>query len=93
VDLRNRGARVDALVCRGPAANEILRVTREIAADLIIMGTHGRTGIRRLVVGSVAEAVVRGAGVPVLVQKPGAASSAPECASTQPGERAYPGRS
>jgi nucleotide-binding universal stress UspA family protein len=80
-------------VSRGPAANEILRVARETSADLIIMCTHGRTGIRRLLVGSVAEAVVRAAGVPVLLQRPAGDAAAPERAPTEPGERAYPARS
>jgi nucleotide-binding universal stress UspA family protein len=70
-DLRNRGVRVDALVCRGEAAKEILRVAREREADLIIMSTHGRTGLRRLVVGSVAEAVARDSSVPVLLMPAG----------------------
>ena len=47
-------------------ANEILRYARSANIDLIVMGTHGRTGLARVVVGSVAEAVVRGAPCPVL---------------------------
>lgn len=45
----------------------ILEVARTRAADLIVMGTHGRTGLRRVLLGSVAEAVVRHATTPVLV--------------------------
>lgn len=48
------------------AALEIVRVAREINADLIVMGTHGRTGLRRLLMGSVAEQVVRKGPCPVL---------------------------
>lgn len=44
----------------------ILRVARELPADLIVMGTHGRTGLGRLLMGSVAEQVVRRAACPVL---------------------------
>lgn len=44
----------------------ILREGCETGADLIVMGTHGRTGLRRLLVGSVTEAVMRAAGVPVI---------------------------
>lgn len=44
----------------------ILTVAQEIGADLIVMGTHGRTGLRRLLMGSVAEHVVRHANCPVL---------------------------
>jgi len=53
-------------VVLGPATDEILRVADEIDADYIVMGTHGRTGWRHLVMGSVAEQVVRRAKVPVL---------------------------
>jgi nucleotide-binding universal stress UspA family protein len=51
-----------------PAA-EILRVAKRIGADLIVLGTHGRTGLSRLLMGSVAEQVVRRAGCPVVTVK------------------------
>jgi nucleotide-binding universal stress UspA family protein len=44
---------------------------RQWAADLIVIGTHGRSGISRLLLGSVAEGVVRGASVPVLLVRAG----------------------
>ena len=47
-------------------ANEILRYAESVNIELIVMGTHGRTGLARVVVGSVAEAVVRAAPCPVL---------------------------
>jgi nucleotide-binding universal stress UspA family protein len=50
----------------GEAAAEILRVARESSCDLIVLGMHGRTGLRRLLMGSVAEQVVRQAPCPVL---------------------------
>jgi nucleotide-binding universal stress UspA family protein len=50
----------------GDAPGEILRVATEIGASLIVMGTHGRTGIGRLLMGSVAEQVVRRATCPVV---------------------------
>jgi nucleotide-binding universal stress UspA family protein len=53
----------------GDPASEILDIAREIAADLIVMGTHGRTGLSRFLMGSVAEQVVRKAGCPVLTVK------------------------
>ena len=53
----------------GFAATEIVRVAREIPCDLIVMGTHGRTGIGRLLLGSVAEQVLRKAACPVLTVK------------------------
>jgi nucleotide-binding universal stress UspA family protein len=53
----------------GDAAGEIVRVAEEGGCDLIVMGTHGRTGLRRLVMGSVAEEVLREAPCPVLTVK------------------------
>jgi nucleotide-binding universal stress UspA family protein len=53
----------------GDAATEILRVARATRCDLIVMGTHGRTALRRLLMGSVAEQVVRQAPCPVLTVK------------------------
>jgi nucleotide-binding universal stress UspA family protein len=50
----------------GPAAKQILEAARERGSDLIVMGTHGRTGIVHVVMGSVAEKVVRLAHCPVL---------------------------
>ena len=51
------------------AAAEILRVAKNENCDLIVMGTHGRTGLTRLLMGSVAEIVVRKAPCPVLTVK------------------------
>jgi nucleotide-binding universal stress UspA family protein len=51
----------------GPAAHPIVREAKKVGADLIVLGTHGRRGVRRLVLGSDAEQVVRTASVPVLL--------------------------
>jgi nucleotide-binding universal stress UspA family protein len=51
----------------GPAAYPIVREAKKLGADLIVLGTHGRRGVRRLVLGSDAEQVVRSATVPVLL--------------------------
>lgn len=53
----------------GPAAEQICQVARDEGVDLIVMGSHGRTGLSRLLVGSVAESVMRHACCPVLVVK------------------------
>lgn len=53
----------------GDAATEILRAAKESKCDLIAIGTHGRTGLHRLLMGSVAEQVVRKAPCPVLTIK------------------------
>jgi nucleotide-binding universal stress UspA family protein len=54
----------------GPPSDEIVRYAAEMRADLIVMGTHGRTGLRRALLGSVAEKVVRHAPCPVLTVGP-----------------------
>lgn len=64
------GGSMQAKVVDGKPAEEILRVAHEEAVDLIIMGTHGRTGLPHLLLGSTAEAVVRGAPCPVFTVKP-----------------------
>lgn len=51
----------------GPAADAIVREAKKQRADLVVLGTHGRRGVRRLVLGSDAEQVVRTASVPVLL--------------------------
>ncbi len=54
---------------KGEPAREITRVAKEEGVDLIVMSTHGRTGVGRVLMGSVAEAVVRRARCPVLTLK------------------------
>ena len=54
----------------GNAAEEIVRFARDSGIDLIVMATHGRTGLQHMVMGSVAERVVRLADTPVLTVKP-----------------------
>jgi nucleotide-binding universal stress UspA family protein len=56
---------VTAVETGSPAA-QIVRYAQSVGADLIILGTHGRTGVSRAILGSVAERVVRTAGCPVL---------------------------
>lgn len=53
----------------GPPAEEIVKLAAEQNADLIVIGTHGRTGLKRVLMGSVAEAVMRRAPCPVLTLK------------------------
>jgi nucleotide-binding universal stress UspA family protein len=67
---RIAGRDVRSEVASGSAAAEIVRTAGEGLFDLAVVGTHGRTGFRRLVLGSVAERVVREAPCPVLVVRP-----------------------
>ncbi len=70
VELQGKGVRATSTVRRGPTPyEEILAAARETAADLIAMSTHGRSGLGRLLFGSVAEAVLRHAEVPVFLMR------------------------
>lgn len=61
---------VETLVCHGRAGREIIEaVDEDRSIDLVVIGSHGRTGIKRALLGSVAEAVVRHARCPVLVAR------------------------
>jgi quercetin dioxygenase-like cupin family protein len=81
---------VEHRVAEGDAAEEIVHLAQAVPCDLIVMGTHGRTGWNRFLTGSVAEEVVRRATCPVLTIKhapAGAASqSAPVRHLAKPGE-------
>lgn len=57
---------VEAIVVVGKPVEEILKAAKEKAVDMIVMGTHGRTGLPHVIIGSVAENVVRKAPCPVL---------------------------
>ncbi len=61
------GGAPDTVVACGDPATEIEAEAAKCGASMIVMGTHGRTGLQHLVMGSVAEGVVRHATVPVLV--------------------------
>jgi len=64
---RHAGLEVACLTVVGDPATEIVRVAAARGADLVTMGTHGRSGFRRFALGSVADRVLRAADVPVLL--------------------------
>jgi nucleotide-binding universal stress UspA family protein len=69
-DVRKAGVVCDTVLLEsvgGPAADFIVAQAKEWPAELIVMGTHGRRGLRRLALGSDAESVVRLAPVPLLL--------------------------
>jgi nucleotide-binding universal stress UspA family protein len=68
-ELRANGVRATTEVRCGEPVAEILAAVQEAKADLIIMTTHGRSGFGRLLFGSVAEAVLRRADVPVFLMR------------------------
>jgi len=67
----------------GDPAGEIVRIAEDEKADMIVLGTHGRTGVTRLLMGSVAEVVVRRAPCPVLVYRESPARLAEAKAGTK----------
>jgi universal stress protein A len=78
----------------GDPAHEILSAERHVAADLIVLATHGRKGVKRVLLGSVAEAVLREATCPVLTVRRGEVDAhvvgrwmTPQPISTEPGEK------
>lgn len=61
------GLDADYVIGEGMAADEILRQSATLEADLIVIATHGRSGLGRWMLGSVADRVTQGASVPVLI--------------------------
>lgn len=80
---RRAGLDASGTVLNGVAYNEILGYAKRRNADAIVMGTHGRGGLQRLFLGSVAESVLREAPCPVIVVRDEAKSSS----SKAPAER------
>ncbi len=68
-DCREQYDGVEGEVVAGSPFVEIINYAREAKADMIVMGTHGRSGLKHLLIGSVAEKVVRKAPCPVLTVK------------------------
>jgi nucleotide-binding universal stress UspA family protein len=66
------GANATSAVLQGQPAFEIVRYAKEIGASAIVMGTHGRSGLKRLFMGSVAEGVLRSSETPVITVRTGA---------------------
>lgn len=69
--LRKQSLNAEPVMRKGDPAEQILEACRELNADLIAMSTHGRSGVSRWVLGSVAEKVLRTATVPMLIVREG----------------------
>jgi nucleotide-binding universal stress UspA family protein len=67
INLYNGVEKIDRFTPEGRPEEEIINIAKEWRADLIVMGTHGRSGISKMLTGSVAEHVIRHATVPVLI--------------------------
>jgi len=66
-ELRDAGVESTALLVQGPTAEKILEEAERLEADVIVIGSYGRGGVRRLLFGSTSEDVLQSANVPVLV--------------------------
>lgn len=64
---KTEGVDVGKWIMEGQPAKEILRLAEEESVDLIVMGTLGKSGIEKFLLGSVADKVTRGSSIPVLV--------------------------
>ncbi len=69
MQLRLEGLQVEWAVREGTAAEEIIGAAKDHSTEVIVITTHGRSGIGRVVFGSVADKVIRDGGIPVLVIK------------------------
>lgn len=68
--LAPEGLSIERATRQGPPFVEIVRYAREAEIDLIVLGTHGRSGLAHMLLGSVAEKVIRKAPCPVLTVRP-----------------------
>jgi nucleotide-binding universal stress UspA family protein len=68
---KREGLQTEGMIVEGHPAEEIIKVANEQSADLIVMGALGVTGIKKYLIGSVAEKVVRHSNVPVLTVRMG----------------------
>ena len=66
-DLRDDSVEATALLVQGPTVASILEQAAKVGADMIVMGSHGRSAVHQLLVGSVSEGVLRDADCPVLI--------------------------
>lgn len=69
MDEKKKGLSADILILRGNPYDAIIEQNNAWGADLLVMGSHGRTGLNRILMGSVAEAVFHAVDVPVLLVK------------------------
>ncbi len=80
---RNLGAPVSSVLLSAPIAEAIVSFARDFGTDLIVMSSHGRAGLGRIVQGSVAEAVARAAPCPVMIVRRKEAPGAPGASETE----------
>ena len=64
------GVQISPVILDGPTEAALVRYVRDIGADLVTMTTHGRSGVQRLILGGVADKLIRAGESPVLVVRP-----------------------
>ena len=72
--------KVRLMVVTGPPAIQVVDIVKETPNSMVVMSTHGRSGVGRFVLGSVADRVVRHAGSPVLLMRAGVLAPTPTLA-------------
>ncbi len=91
--LEKTGAKgIETHVWYGPAPPAVVEAARVQKVDLIVMSTHGRSGLGRIIFGSVAESVLRGTRVPILLVRPSGAPVEPPIGQgeARPAEKTHP---
>jgi nucleotide-binding universal stress UspA family protein/quercetin dioxygenase-like cupin family protein len=81
------GIKIEHRVAEGDSADEVVRLARSLGCDLIVMGTHGRSGLDRWLTGSVAETVLRQAPCPVMTIRTGESAHTPAAPTARPPAR------
>ncbi|MDH5586970.1 MAG: universal stress protein [Nitrospirota bacterium] len=66
-ELRSKGLDCDALLIQGPTVETILRESKKLSVDMVVVGSHGKGILKHLLVGSTSEGVLHQASIPVLV--------------------------
>ncbi len=82
--MREEGLEADARIVRGKPSSEIAELARGADHNMLALASHGRSGISRLLLGSVAEAVVRESGDPVLIVRSSTVLTPDAVAETAP---------
>jgi nucleotide-binding universal stress UspA family protein len=87
----NSGVAIELATPEGPVADAIIRTADEQQIDVIVMATHGRSGLRRVVYGSVADQVLRSSTKPVLLVRVAGETAEQPATTPRPGSRKLAG--
>ena len=66
---RDQGVEVETVLIVGNPARDMVKIVEKTGADLVVIGSHGKTGLEKLLLGSVAENVIKTVNVPILLVK------------------------